>query len=74
MSDTIVGKIEQLTTHRAISMYEFNAMVQLAVFEEREACAKIADSFVWYDYENCSPDEGGIVVARLIRERSNNLK
>jgi hypothetical protein len=40
---------------------------------EREACAKIADSFLWYDHPSCGPDEGNEFIAKMIRERSNGV-
>jgi hypothetical protein len=36
---------------------------------ERQACAKLAREFVWFDCEDCSPDQGNIFIARAIGER-----
>lgn len=32
-----------------------------------EACAKLAQSFVWFDHDNCSPDDGPQFIASAIR-------
>lgn len=59
----------------AEDMQEFADMVSGLLDEsaksEREACAKIAETFVWFEAEGCGPDEGNVFIARAIRERSN---
>jgi hypothetical protein len=42
-----------------------------AVLKEREACALIAEKFLWWEHPSCSPDEGNTFIAKIIRERSN---
>lgn len=37
------------------------------VAKEREACARLSESFVWWEADNCSPDEGNKFIAALIR-------
>lgn len=43
--------------------------LERAVTEEREACAKIAESFKWWEQDDCAPGDVPEAIARLIRGR-----
>ena len=46
---------------------EVEEVLQPIVRDEREACAKLADNFVWFEADGCSPDEGNKFIATAIR-------
>lgn len=45
------------------------AQLDAEVAAERERCAMVADSFVWFEEENCSPEESDVFIARKIRAK-----
>ena len=47
----------------------FRTVWNAATKAEREACAKIAENFAWYNEESCSPDEQHEHIAQAIRSR-----
>ncbi len=39
--------------------------------KEREACAAIAETFLWWETDGCGDDEANVFIAKAIRMRSN---
>ncbi len=49
---------------------QLTEFILTCIAAEREACAQLAQDFVWYETENCGPDEANEFIARAIRARS----
>ena len=62
------GACEMHGTDRQIEAFA-EAIVASAIKIEREACAKLAEAFVWWETEDCCDDEANTFIAKAIRAR-----